>query len=236
MSTLVANEAASPRLSRARVIARSGLRLRAGPGENFDVLKSLPFNTLVQPVGSAPGWTLVDLEGDGRADGYVSAGFLADAARAPATTPFDLVAHDDAARIPELIRLGSTASGLAAARATAKASWSHYPANGCAAHLSALLRAAGIDVPTTLGAGKLAFLIEGRGWQRIPVGEQQPGDVGVTRDDDPTPAGADHIYLVIEADGPDRMLIADNQNAADAPHERFATSGRKTPTEYFLRA
>jgi hypothetical protein len=105
-------------------------------------------------------------------------------------------------------------------------------------HLSALLQQASINLPMTWGAGKLAHRLAERGWRRVNVGEQQPGDVGVCYDNDPTPAGADHVYLVIEAQGPDQMLIADNQNAkALEPHQRFASGkGNKTPTEYFLRA
>jgi hypothetical protein len=87
------------------------------------------------------------------------------------------------------------------------------------------------------GAGKLAQVIADRGWTRIAVGSQQSGDVGICFDNDPTPAGADHVYLVVGASGPDEMMIADNQRRTDAPHTRFASGrGGKTPTEYFLRA
>jgi hypothetical protein len=120
---------------------------------------------------------------------------------------------------------------------TAKAALPQYPSNGCAAHLSALLAQAGIDVPMTFGAGKLAQRLKDRGWTCIDVGAQTAGDVGVCFDIDPTPPGADHVYLVVETQGPDEMLIADNQRTADAPHKRFASGvGGKTPTEYFLRA
>src|SRR3712207_1344615 len=142
----------------------------------------------------------------------------------------------DASRVADLIREGSTREGLQAARREAARVLANYPRNGCAVHLSALLRQSGIDVPMTRGAGKLARRIAERGWQRVVVGQQQPGDVGVTYDNDPTPRGADHIYLVIEARGPDEMLIADNQRRSDAPHTRFASGRGKTPTEYFLRA
>ena len=118
-----------------------------------------------------------------------------------------------------------------------------WPHNGCAANLSVLLRQSGIDVPLTVGAGRLAYLLGGRlgsrNWDHIAVGAQQPGDVGVTFDEKP-PEGSDHVYLVVECLGDDRMIIADNQAAT--LHERRA-SGRpvaggdpKTPTDYFLRA
>ena len=109
--------------------------------------------------------------------------------------------------------------------------------NGCAATLSALLISVGVDIPLTLGAGHLAQRLGGSGgqsrrWQRIGVGEQQAGDVGVTYDLK-SPPGADHIYLVAERLNADAMRIADNQQAQT--HIRHASGNGKTPTEYFLR-
>ena len=144
----------------------------------------------------------------------------------------------DAAKIPDLIQQGSTATGLKAARLKAKQNWTAYPSNGCAYHLSALLQNAGIAIATEGSAGQLAKKIKQRGWTRIAVGQQAPGDVGVTYDHDPSPPGADHIYLVISVkpDG-DEMVIADNQGTPDVTKTRYASGrGGKTPTEYFLRA
>lgn len=59
------------------VIARSGLRLRSGPGTGFDVMRVMPFATRVYPIRRGEDWTLVDLDGDGRADGFASSHFLA---------------------------------------------------------------------------------------------------------------------------------------------------------------
>jgi hypothetical protein len=222
-----------------RVNARAGLRLRSGPGTEFDSVKLLPFGTQVFVTKTVGSWTMVDLEGDGAADGFVSGAYLSDVlgSPAPAAVPAASGASiADAVHAAELIRQGSTEAGLKAARATAKASLPGYPTNGCAAHLSALLQQSGIDVSMTWGAGKLAHVLADRGWTRIQVGEQRAGDVGVCFDNDPTPAGADHIYLAIEALGADEMMIADNQNPVDAPHTRFASGKGKTPTEYFLRA
>jgi len=149
---------------------------------------------------------------------------------------------DDALHVSELIAQGSSEKGLAAARETARAAWKRYPTNGCAAHLSALLQQAGIPVPMTLGAEALATVLKNRGWRRIEVTKQTPGDVGVCLDNDQSIPGADHIYLVITvaSDG-NSMTIADNQNwvgdvAVNAPHGRKARGGGRTPTDYFLRA
>jgi hypothetical protein len=64
------------------VIARDGLKLRGGPGTNFESEKTLPAGTELNVVGVSsqdPSWVRVDLEGDGLLDGYVFASFLAPA-------------------------------------------------------------------------------------------------------------------------------------------------------------
>lgn len=234
------------RSDRLFVNARSGVKVRSGPGTSFDAIPpALPYGTAVFPLRTQDGWTQIDLQGDGKADGFVSSGFLVDTlsgsaspgtARA-ATVVAASVGSGDAMHIPELIRQGSHSEGLKQARLTASTSLPGYPTNGCAAHLSALLQQAGIAVPMTWGAGKLASLLAARHWRRVGVGQQVPGDVGVCFDNNPDPPGADHIYLVVETHGGDEMLIADNQNGErDVPHERFASGKGKTPTEYFLRA
>jgi Bacterial SH3 domain len=61
------------------VIARSGLRLRAGPGTDFEVERLLPLGTALTVVAIDPihaEWARVDLEGDGLLDGYVHSGFI----------------------------------------------------------------------------------------------------------------------------------------------------------------
>jgi hypothetical protein len=64
------------------VIARSGLKLRGGPGTNFESENTLPAGTELNVVdidSQDPSWVRVDLEGDGLLDGYVFASFLAPA-------------------------------------------------------------------------------------------------------------------------------------------------------------
>jgi hypothetical protein len=63
------------------VIARGGLRLRAGPGTDFGTRQILPMGTRVTATidPKTPEWMQVDLEDDGMIDGYVYASFLAGA-------------------------------------------------------------------------------------------------------------------------------------------------------------
>ena len=59
-----------------RIAARSGLNLRSGPGENYRVIQSIAPDTIVAGLGVDGGWMQVDLDGDGRADGYMFASYL----------------------------------------------------------------------------------------------------------------------------------------------------------------
>ena len=58
------------------VIARDGLRLRTGPSPQFDVVRVIPHGARVNVIGREGDWWLVDLQGDGKADGFMSRAFL----------------------------------------------------------------------------------------------------------------------------------------------------------------
>lgn len=78
LSRAVAAEALSVG-GRFTVVARSGVKLRNGPGTNFDWERVLPLATeliVVRPDIVDPAWSLVDLNGDGLVDGYVFTSFL----------------------------------------------------------------------------------------------------------------------------------------------------------------
>jgi hypothetical protein len=63
--------------TRFRTTASAGLRLREGPGTQFDVLKLLPPGTVVTVLTLQGDWAIVDLDGNGLAEGAVHASFLA---------------------------------------------------------------------------------------------------------------------------------------------------------------
>jgi len=58
------------------VIARGGLKLRAGPGQNFGTVRSYPAGTAVHVLAREGEWAQVDLQGDGLADGFMCHAFL----------------------------------------------------------------------------------------------------------------------------------------------------------------
>ncbi len=153
----------------------------------------------------------------------------------------------DANQRDELIALGNDPRAIARVQELAKdlmqaTGNGHTLRLACAATLSCFLNEAGIPVVKTVGAGNLARRLEdGRGWQRVDVGDQMAGDVGVTVDADPSRPGADHVYLVAERLDSDLMFIADNQ-VVGRRHHRTASGARKgamrsgkTRTAYFLR-
>ncbi len=72
----MAAPASAPMSPRFVVIARDGLRLRSGPSIDFPERRLVPAGTVVHLLGREGQWALVDLEGDGLADGFMSAPFL----------------------------------------------------------------------------------------------------------------------------------------------------------------
>jgi hypothetical protein len=59
-----------------RVIARAGLRLRAGAGVEFDAIGLMPFGSVVRVAGRSGDWVMVDKNGDGASDGFCLGAFL----------------------------------------------------------------------------------------------------------------------------------------------------------------
>jgi hypothetical protein len=157
---------------------------------------------------------------------------FAAAAGGPAPKP-------DGQSLPTLIKIASDPAQLVGAQHIAAKrlldfDGEVFPSDGCAITLSVLLQEAGIPVANTYPALAMGNVLKGRGWQVVPIGSQQAGDVGSTCG--PTPHhGYDHIYLVLRLVNSDEMVVADNQ--AEAPHFRWASGkGGKTPTTFFLRA
>jgi len=58
------------------VMAKPNLRLRAGPGTDFDIVSSIPFAARVRVISRFGDWSMVDLNGDGGGDGFVHSAFL----------------------------------------------------------------------------------------------------------------------------------------------------------------
>lgn len=78
-----------------RISATSGLKLRRGPGTEFESDGAFPNGTVVHGLREEGGWTQVDMNGDGAADGYMKTSFLTAVsgglpiALGAASTPYD---------------------------------------------------------------------------------------------------------------------------------------------------
>jgi predicted chitinase len=72
----VPDVAPAPPNRRSTVAARGGLNLRAGPGTHYSVISVCPAGQDLYVLAMRGGWAQVDLQGDGFADGFVSADFL----------------------------------------------------------------------------------------------------------------------------------------------------------------
>lgn len=69
------------------VIARSGLKLRGGPGLEFPVRRTYPFGTRVFSHGGEGNWLRIDVQGDGRIDGHMHKSFLRNVATGADAAP-----------------------------------------------------------------------------------------------------------------------------------------------------
>ena len=62
--------------NRFAVIARDGLRLRSNASQDASIIRTIPEGTVVNVISREGTFALVDLEGDGKADGFMSLSFL----------------------------------------------------------------------------------------------------------------------------------------------------------------
>ncbi len=98
------------------VIARDGVKLRTGPSTDFPAVRTLPSGTPVTVLSREGIWGLVDLEGDGQADGFVSTPFLrpADAGSAPALGLSDITAQVTPAIVKSIFPAGTKLANITA--------------------------------------------------------------------------------------------------------------------------
>ena len=96
------------------VIARDGLKLRTGPSTDFNAVRTLPAGTAVTVLSREGMWGLVDLEGDGQADGFVNLPFLRAADAEPAAALGDITGLVTPAIVKSIFPSGTRLSNITA--------------------------------------------------------------------------------------------------------------------------
>ena len=100
--------------SRFVIIARGGLKLRSGPSTDFISIRTLAEGTIVNVLSREGIWSLVDLEGDGRADGFVNSPFLRPVDEAISSGLVDITALVTPAIVKSIFPNGTKLSNISA--------------------------------------------------------------------------------------------------------------------------
>ncbi|MBY5871912.1 M15 family metallopeptidase [Rhizobium ruizarguesonis] len=85
------------------VIARGGLRLRSTASEAAGVIRTLPAGTVVNVLSRDGPWAMVDLQGDGQADGFVFFSYLSRTGSGGGPATLVMQADDLSSFAPDLV-------------------------------------------------------------------------------------------------------------------------------------
>lgn len=214
-----------------RVIARDGLRLRSGPGEQHEKITTLPLDTIVYGLSRSGDWLQVDCDGDGLADGYMSINFLTPQsgglpiAEVAGKRPIDVARAELALGIkenpggadnPRIVKYHSTTKGGAAPDETA---W-------CSSFVNYCVEQAGLKGTDS----KWAMSWHDTGWGDDVTGAPAVGDIVVLKRRKGGPGGeilGGHVgFYLSEANGKISLLGGNQSNAISvAAYPRDGMSG-----------
>lgn len=224
-----------------KVTARSGLNLRAGPGDTYRVLETVPTGTIVTGIGQEGPWVKVDLKGDGQTDGYMFGTFLQAvsgglplqpgtgglAADAPSgRSPIDIARAEMDLGIrevpgprnnPRIVMYHQTTAGGAAPDETA---W-------CSSFVNYCVEKAGLHGTDS----KVA--LSWQGWGE-PSEEPKEGDIVVFRRHSPTSSGGHVGFFISQTDDKVRVLGGNQGNTISIAY--FPKNGDANGTHYELAA
>lgn len=198
-----------------KVTARRGLVLRAGPAPTFDKLAVLEEGTLVEALGKSGDWVEVDLQGDGKTDGYMHSGFLRTisgglpSAPTGQLRPLDVARAELARNIAEVtgdrnnprivLYHGTTSDG----QASDEVAWCSSFVNFCVEQVG--LRGT---------ESKWAMSWHSSGWGTDVTNSPQEGDIAVFRRRQGSPSGTQlggHVGFWLRASGDRITLLGGNQ-------------------------
>jgi uncharacterized protein (TIGR02594 family) len=222
-----------------KVIARSGLNLRAGPGDTYRVLETVPAGTIVTGIGQDGSWVKVDVKGDGQTDGYMfgtflqaisgglplqpgTAGFPLAAGAAP--KPIDVARAEMALGVreipgprnnPRIVMYHQTTVGGAAPDETP---W-------CSSFVNYCVEQAGLHGTDS----KVA--LSWQNWSDVATAPQ-PGDVVVFRRSGPSGSGGHVGFWISQSDAKIRVLGGNQENTISIAD--FPKDGMLLQTHYHL--
>ncbi|WP_162244215.1 MULTISPECIES: TIGR02594 family protein [unclassified Rhizobium] len=197
------------------VASRSSLNLRGGPSLDYPVIRSLSPGMRVYGLQRSGDWLKVDLEGDGKADGYVWLNYMRSIAGHTANLPvqgqqaIDIAYRELALQVREVPGPASnprislyyrSMDGSSADLDDSEVSWCSYFANFCFAELG------------QQGSGK-SNARSWTTWGRPVLGPPQKGNVVVLwRESISSWKG--HVGFFVGYDGDNWLLIGGNQDDA----------------------
>lgn len=195
------------------VIARSGLKVRRGPGTGFDELRTLPRGTLVTALGRNGDWVQVDLEGDGAADGFMHGSFLGPVAggfpapAAPGARPLDVARAELALGVAELPGAAHNPRILLYHATTTLAARDDETA-WCSSFVNYCVEQAGLRGTRSAGARSW----HDRGWGQDVTAAPEPGDIAVFgRTGGGARPGSGHVGFWLADAGTHVRLLGGNQ-------------------------
>lgn len=220
-----------------RVAVRTSLNLRSGPGESFAILAPVPAGTILVGQRREGAWMKVDLEGDGRGDGYMFADFLEAVsgglplpAATGSTGPIEPIAVARAemnlgvAEIrgpqnnPRILMYHQTTEGGAAPDETP---W-------CSSFVNYCVERAGLAGTNS----KRALSWHELPWGREVAAEPREGDIAVFRRSGPHGSGG-HVGFVVGADDHTIQVLGGNQGSR-INISPYPKDGRVGDTKYQL--
>lgn len=195
--------------------ARGSLNLRGGPSLDYPVIRTLAPGTRLYGLQRSGNWIQVDVEGDGRPDGYVALDYLVALAGDTRDLPVTgLQAIDIAYRElelqvrevpggasnPRIALYYQRMDGRAATPDDGEVAWCSYFVNFCFSEVG------------QMGSGR-ANARSWITWGRPVVGAPQRGDVVVLWRESPD-SWKGHVGFFVGYDGDDWLLLGGNQDDA----------------------
>lgn len=217
------------------VIARSGLRLRGGPGTDYDASTTLVHGSIVHGFGQEGAWTKVDVNGDGVTDGFVSREFIRPLSgglplppAADASSPYAVAQAEMALGIreiagrennPRIVLYHESTEGGAAPDETA---W-------CSSFVNYCVEQAGM----TGTRSKRARSWHDQGWGQTVTDAPRPGDIVVWRRKNADVDGG-HVAFFVEMAGQDAIRVLGGNQGQRVRIATYPVNGVLDGTTYSL--